>query len=398
MSSKQDLQSFLDTLTAGKSVTSGEFQVNPSELLRKFGAILPYSEGWILKILQALCCWGVETLDIKVQRRTLTLRATGVAPDNPLTCATVFEHQKDWRGHYHLFAAVLTLINDKRYERCQFRWVGGSATHCLAFEGTELVQATDAWRQEGRAVDGEFVVTLTKKISSKQAFRFFWRADFGDLSMVLESRAKCFPIPIAMDGRRLGFPRRVDVARAMADGKGLVADEWAEGPAREAGLLGVQVFFDPSVSGLARSAGPGYYLAWVQDGIVAHFHLEAHRLDKLNVVTYLDGRGLPNDLTTLQIRDSEEKRARLESVSQHLSWRARMLDSLRWRLTNALPPDPGRYRGPVRETNFVPAVFQSAQSQKYREEHLKKTRLFQLFKDLEKETIWLAKHGGRFFS
>ena len=51
MSSKQDLQSFLDTLSAGKSVTSGEFQVNPSELLRKFGAILPYSEGWILKIL-----------------------------------------------------------------------------------------------------------------------------------------------------------------------------------------------------------------------------------------------------------------------------------------------------------------------------------------------------------
>lgn len=32
---------------------SGEFHVNPSELLRKFGAILPYSEGWILKILQA---------------------------------------------------------------------------------------------------------------------------------------------------------------------------------------------------------------------------------------------------------------------------------------------------------------------------------------------------------
>ncbi len=372
--------------------------MNPSELLRKFGAILPYSEGWILKVLQSLCYWGVETLNIKVQRRTLTLRATGVAPDKPLTCATVFEHQKDWRGHYHLFAAVLTLINDKQYERCQFRWVVGSATHCLTFEGTELVQATDAWRQEDRAVDGEFVVTLSKKISGKEAFKFFWKADFGDLSMLLESRGKCFPIPIGLDGRELGFPRRVDVADALASGKGLMTDEWTDGPARAAGLLGVQVFFDPGGSGLARNVGPGYYLAWVQDGVVAHFQMEAHRLDKLNVVTYLDGRGLPNDLTTLQVRDSEERRARLESVSQHLSWRARMLDSLRWRLTNALPPDPGRYRGPVRETNFVPAVFQSVQHQKYREEHQQKTRHFRLFKDLEKETIWLAKHGSRFFS
>lgn len=56
-----------------------------------------------------------------------------------------------------------------------------------------------------------------------------------------------------------------------------------------------------------------------------------------------------------------------------------MLDSLRWRLTNTLPPDPCRYRGPVRETNFVPAVFQSVQHQKYREEHQQKARLFQLF-------------------
>ena len=176
-----------------------------------------------------------------------------------------------------------------------------------------------------------------------------------------------------------------------------MADEWVKGPEREAGLLGLQVFFDPLGRGLARNVGPGYYLAWVQDGIVAHFQMETHRLDKLSVVTYLDGRDLPNDLTTLQVRDSEERQARLESVLHHLSWRARMLDSLRWRLTNALPPDPGRYRGPVRETNFVPAVFQSVQHRKYREEHLKKTRLFQLFKDLEKETIWLAKHGGRFF-
>ena len=396
--SKQDLQSFLQTLTEGKSVTPGEFKVDTSELLRKFASVLPDAEGWLLKVLQALCHWGAETLKVGVQRKTLSLRATGVSPTHPLTCATVFEHKKEWRGHYHLFAAVLSLINDSQYERFQLQWYQGEANHRLVFEGSRLVQAADTWREERGGRPGEFVLSLTKKTSSKKAFKLFWKANFGDLSGFLASRAKCFPIPIQLDGMVLEFPSKVGVAEALDTGRGLILEEGAGREEREAGLLGLQVFHDAGGRGPVANVRPGYYLAWVQDGVVAHFQLERTRLDRLNVITYLDGRGLPNDLTTLQVRESEERRERLDKVAQHLSWRARHLDSLRWRVTNAMPPDPGKFRGPVRENDLLPAVLQSVQHEKYREEHQLKSKLYRAFKDVEKEAIWLAAKGGEFLT
>jgi hypothetical protein len=393
MAKKRELETFLESLSHGRVAESGEFKIDPSELLRKFGAVLPSSDGWLVKVLQAVNHWHAHGVEIKVDRRTLTLSARGVSPKHPLTCTTVFKHEKEWRGHYHLFAALLTLINDKSNASCSFQWSFAEAKHELTFKGEELVRASDVWREESERDLNEFRLSITKNVSQKKAFKVFWKADFGNILQLVRDRCKCYPIPIRIDGRNVAFPQGMPVEHTLTKGHGLVLDEWNEPDRRSSGLLGVQVFYDPDGKGVADNVAPGNYLAWIQDGVVADFELESRRKEALNVITFVDGQGLANDLTTLQIRNSKEKSDRLQQISQNLDWRGQVLNSLRWRISNNKPINPGKFTGPVLKTAILPAMLQSASHEKHRSEHNLKVKSYQLFQKVEQEAVWLARQG-----
>ena len=335
----ESVEAHLESLRVGDFADSGEFSLASDHLLRELGQVLSFGSAWLVKLMQALACWKATAIDVVITRRELTVTCQSLLLSEVLDDTSLFIHDRNSHGHRSLLLALVSLSQQEETESLLLEWVAGSKRYSFVsdkdFEPDSVVV-----KELDKGVEPiDFFQWRLRRGPRGLLGRMFYKADYTSEILTLRDRSIFHPAVVRLDRREM-TPVPGEVQGTLIRRTGLLGF-WKPPEAIAAhGLFGMSAYFHAEGKPDHGHPTTGHYLAWVVNGMLISYEREEHPSELLTLITFVDGKDLPTDISTMKLLTGASHAAQKNRLREGFHWRKGPLHELLQRLESAAPPVP----------------------------------------------------------